>query len=98
MLRPFVTSCNRTRSRLHPYVEQVLRSYPEIVTETTEDPCNPFVTSVIMDGVVVARGGFTNKKSSRQVGTLPCRPACRPTLRPSPPPAQRVCTEVRSTH
>ena len=45
----------------------MLRLYPEIVTETTEDPSNPFLTSVILDGVVVAKGGFTNKKSSRQV-------------------------------
>ena len=45
----------------------MLRSFPEIVTETTEDSSNPFVTSVILDGIVVAKGGFTNKKMSRQV-------------------------------
>ena len=52
---------------LPSYHPQVLRSAPEIVTETTEDSSNPFVTSVILDGVVVAKGGFTNKKMSRQV-------------------------------
>jgi hypothetical protein len=52
---------------LNEFCPKVLRSFPEVVTETTEDSSNPFVTSVILNGVVVAKGGFTNKKMSRQV-------------------------------
>jgi len=54
---------------LNEFCPKVLRTFPEIVTETTEDPANPFLTSIILDGIVVARGGYSNKKASRQVAS-----------------------------
>ena len=46
---------------------QVLRVFPEFITTTQEDAVNPFLTTIIIDGVVIAKGAFSNKKSSRQV-------------------------------
>jgi len=46
---------------------KVFRCYPEFVTTTQEDAVNPYLTTVVMEGIVVARGGFTNKKMSRQL-------------------------------
>lgn len=34
---------------------------------TQEDPVNPFLTTVVCEGIVVARAGYSNKKMSRQV-------------------------------
>ena len=45
----------------------MLRCTPELVTTTTEDATNPFVTTVIIDGIVVARGAYSSKKASKQV-------------------------------
>ena len=63
---------------------KVFRCYPEFVTTTQEDAVNPYLTTVVMEGIVVARGGFTNKKASNRnrSGRGPRPP---PLLRPAPP-------------
>ena len=48
---------------------KVFRCYPEFVTTTQEDAVNPYLTTVVMEGIVVARGGFTNKKAPTNVVT-----------------------------
>ena len=52
---------------LNELCPKVYKCFPEIITETTEDPANPFLTTVIMEGIILARGGYSNKKSSRQI-------------------------------
>ena len=52
---------------LNELCPKVYKCFPEVVTETTEDPANPFLTTIIMEGMVVARGGYSNKKTSRQI-------------------------------
>mmetsp|Transcript_23470 Transcript_23470/g.77931 ORF Transcript_23470/g.77931 Transcript_23470/m.77931 type:complete len:337 (+) Transcript_23470:1092-2102(+) len=44
-----------------------MSSAVEIVTTTEEDAVNPFLTTVLVEGIVIARGASNNKKSSRQV-------------------------------
>ena len=52
---------------LNEMCPKVFKCFPEVVTETTEDPANPFLTTIIMGGMVVARGSYSNKKTSRQI-------------------------------
>jgi len=50
-----------------------MSSAVEIVTTTEEDAVNPFLTTVLVEGIVVARGASNNKKSSRQVAARQVR-------------------------
>ena len=52
---------------LNEMCPKLLRVFPEIVTTTSEDPHNPYTTTIICDDIIVARGAFSNKKVSRQV-------------------------------
>ena len=52
---------------LNEMCPKVYKCFPEVITETTEDPANPFLTTVIMEGIIVSRGGYSNKKTSRQI-------------------------------
>ena len=56
-------------SILNEFCSKVLRCAPEFVVTTQEDPVNPYLTTIIIDGIVVARAGFSNKKMSRQVAS-----------------------------
>jgi hypothetical protein len=48
-------------------VPQALFCSIEYVATTEADPTNPFLTCVIVEGVVVARGASTTKKASKAV-------------------------------
>ena len=60
---------------------KVFRCYPEFPTTTQEDPINPYLTTVLMEGVVIARGAFTNKKMSRQLAAREALRVLCPLLR-----------------
>ena len=60
---------------------KVFRCYPEFVTTTQEDAVNPYLTTVVMEGIVIARGAFTNKKMSRQIAAREALKVLCPLLR-----------------
>jgi len=60
-------------SLLTEWVAKAMSSAVEIVTTTEEDAVNPFLTTVLVEGIVVARGASNNKKSSRQVAARQAR-------------------------
>ena len=60
---------------LNEMCPKLLRVFPEIVTTTSEDPHNPYTTTIICDDIIVARGAFSNKRVSRQVRRHPMRVA-----------------------
>ena len=76
---------------------KVFRCYPEFVTTTQEDAVNPYLTTVVMEGIVVARGGFTNKKARNLIGRRPRPHVVFPPRTPCRPPARdsRTWTSVR---
>ena len=56
-------------SVLNEYAMRVLRCPIEFVVTTQEDPVNPYLTAIVCDGIVIARGAYINKKMSRQVAS-----------------------------
>ena len=52
---------------LNEFCPKVLRLFPEVVTVTVEDHVAPYVTTIICDGLVVAKGSFSSKKMSKQI-------------------------------
>jgi dsRNA-specific ribonuclease len=66
---------------------KVFRCNPEFVTTTQQDPVNPFLTTVVMEGIVIARGAFTNKKMSRQLAAREALRILCPLLRLGTDPA-----------
>ena len=60
---------------------KVFRCYPEFVTTTQQDAVNPYLTTVVMEGIVISRGGFTNKKMSRQIAAREALKLLCPLLR-----------------
>ena len=66
---------------------KVFRCLPEFVTTTQQDPVNPFLTTVVMENIVIARGAFTNKKMSRQLAAREALRILCPLLRLGTDPA-----------
>ena len=66
---------------------KVFRCYPEFVTTTQQDAVNPYLTTVVMEGIVIARGAFTNKKMSRQIAAREALKILCPLLRLGADPA-----------
>tara|TARA_Y100000748_G_scaffold135503_1_gene113721 strand:+ start:125 stop:1378 length:1254 start_codon:yes stop_codon:yes gene_type:complete len=66
---------------------KVFRCYPEFVTTTQEDAVNPYLTTVVMEDIVIARGAFTNKKMSRQIAAREALKVLCPLLRLGADPA-----------
>ncbi len=60
---------------------KLFRCYPEFPTTTQEDAVNPYLTTVVMENIVIARGGFTNKKMSRQIAAREALKVLCPLLR-----------------
>ena len=56
-------------SVLNEYAITVLKCPVEYVVTTQEDPVNPYLTAIVCDGIVIARGAYGNKKMSRQVAS-----------------------------
>jgi hypothetical protein len=54
---------------LNEFGVKVLKCQIEYVVTTQEDPVNPFLTTIVCEGIVVARAGYSNKKMSRQVAS-----------------------------
>ena len=46
---------------LNELCPKVLRLFPEVVTVTVEDPVAPYVTTIICDGLVVAKGSYISR-------------------------------------
>ena len=80
---------------LNEFCPKVLRCFAEIVTETTEDPANPYLSTIVVDGVVVARGSFSNKKASRQVPPRRAAPRCAASPPGAPGAAWAGCGKTR---
>ncbi|KAL3900777.1 MAG: hypothetical protein SGPRY_012393, partial [Prymnesium sp.] len=76
---------------LNEFCPKVLRCFPEIVSVTSEDPTNPFLTSVLVDGVLVARGRASSKKASRQAAAALALQVLAPLL---PLPESKEQTEA----
>ena len=54
-------------SILNEFCPKVLKCPPEFVVTTQEDPVNPYLTTIVCEGVVVAKAGFSSKRISRQL-------------------------------
>lgn len=52
---------------LNEFCPKVLKCTPEFIVTTQEDPVNPYLTTIICEGIIVARAAYLNKKMSRQV-------------------------------
>ena len=54
-------------SILNELAPKLLKCHPEFIVTTQEDPVDPYLCSIICEGIVIARAGYLNKKASRQV-------------------------------
>jgi hypothetical protein len=54
-------------SILNELCPKVLACNAEFVVTTQEDPVNPYLTTIVCDGIVVAQAAYISKKHSRQV-------------------------------
>jgi len=54
-------------SILNEYCPKVLKCPVEFIVTTQEDPVNPYLTTIVCEGIVVARAGYSSKRTSRQV-------------------------------
>ena len=52
---------------LNEYCPKVLKCPVEFVVTTQEDPVNPYLTTIVCEGVVVAKAGYSSKRVSRQL-------------------------------
>ena len=68
---------------------KVWHCYPEITPTTEQDPNNPYLCTIVMEGIVIAKGGGSSKKKANQNAARVALHVLMPLIRLAGPAGKR---------